>query len=102
MSPVMGATYPDLYAAVGIHSGLSYRSANDVTSAFAAMRGDPGLQRRENAELVPTSDHIHRVRTIIFHGDADQIVHPSNAAMIIEAQAKTGDTVERAKVRSWR
>jgi hypothetical protein len=38
------------------------------------------------------------VRTIVFHGDADQIVHPSNAAKIIEA--KTGDTVERAKVRS--
>ena len=100
MADVMGATYPDLYAGVGVHSGLPYRSATDVASAFAAMRGDPGLQRRQRNPR-PNSDHALRVRTIVFHGDADQIVHPSNAAMIIEAQAKTGDTVERAKVRLY-
>ena len=97
MAGVMGATYPEVYAAVGVHSGLSYRSATDVASAFSAMRGDPGLQRRQR-KTGPRSDHALRVRTIVFHGDADQIVHPSNAAKIIEA--KTGDTVERAKVRS--
>jgi poly(hydroxyalkanoate) depolymerase family esterase len=97
MAGVMGATYPEVYAAVGVHSGLPYRSATDVASAFSAMRGDPGLQRRQR-KTGPRSDHALGVRTIIFHGDADQIVHPSNAAKIIEA--KTGDTVERTKVRS--
>jgi poly(hydroxyalkanoate) depolymerase family esterase len=97
MAGVMGATYPEVYAAVGVHSGLPYRSATDVASAFSAMRGDPGLQRRQR-KTGPSSDHALRVPTIVFHGDADQIVHPSNAAKIIEA--KTGDTVERAKVRS--
>jgi poly(hydroxyalkanoate) depolymerase family esterase len=97
MAGVMGATYPEVYAAVGVHSGLPYRSATDVASAFSAMRGDPELQRRQQ-KTDPRSDHALRVRTIVFHGDADQIVHPSNAAKIIAA--KTGDTVERTKVRS--
>jgi poly(hydroxyalkanoate) depolymerase family esterase len=97
MAGVMGATYPEVYAAVGVHSGLPYRSATDVASAFSAMRGDPGLQRRQR-KAGPRSDRALRVRTIVFHGDADQIVHPSNAAKIIEA--KTGDTVERAKLGS--
>jgi poly(hydroxyalkanoate) depolymerase family esterase len=96
MAAVMGATYPEIYAAVGVHSGLPYRSATDVASAFAAMRGDPGQQRRQR-KTRPTSDHASRVRTIVFHGDADHIVHPSNAGNIVEAQAKTGDSVESAK-----
>jgi poly(hydroxyalkanoate) depolymerase family esterase len=99
MAAVMGATYPEVYAAVGVHSGLPYRSAIDITSAFAAMGGNAELQRRQRKSH-PNSDHAPRVRTIVFHGDADHIVHPSNAATIIEAQAKTDDSVERAKARS--
>jgi len=93
MAAVMGATYPEIYAAVGVHSGLPYRSAADIASAFAAMRGDPELKRR----LKPRpggADNAPRIRTIVFHGDADQIVHPSNAAKTIEAQAKVGDSME--------
>lgn len=77
MAAVMAATYPDKFAGVGIHSGLPYGAANDVMSAFAAMRGDIGLAKTECApSLVPT---------IVFHGDADQTVHPVNADHIIDA-----------------
>jgi poly(hydroxyalkanoate) depolymerase family esterase len=89
MAAVMAATYPDIYAAVGIHSGLLHKSANDVVSAFAAMRGEPGIGGR--------AEEISRIPMIIFHGDADRTVHPSNAEKIIEAHVGIGDVVEQVK-----
>jgi len=98
MAAVMGATYPDLYAAVGVHSGLPYRSAADLPSAFAAMRGDAGPRGRRSRMSRSAADDGPRIRTIVFHGDADNIVHPSNAANIVEA-AKEGESIERAEAR---
>jgi poly(hydroxyalkanoate) depolymerase family esterase len=101
MAAVMGETYPEVYAAIGVHSGLAYRSATDVASAFAAMRGNPGMRAaRGQRKPRPAADHDRRMRTIVFHGDADRIVHPSNASRIIETREKPDDKVERAKARS--
>jgi poly(hydroxyalkanoate) depolymerase family esterase len=79
---IMGATYPDLYAAVGIHSGLACGAARDVPGAFAAMRNGAALARgvSQNARLVPT---------IVFHGDRDTTVSPVNGDQVI-TQATAG------------
>jgi poly(hydroxyalkanoate) depolymerase family esterase len=98
MAAVMGATYPDLYAAVGVHSGLPYRSAADLPSAFAAMRGDAGSRGLRARKSRSAANGDPRIRTIVFHGDADNIVHPSNAANIVEA--KEGESIERAEART--
>jgi len=82
MAAVMGETYPDLYAGVGIHSGLAYGSANDVLSAFAAMRGETGTARQTKPA---SKDTRLAVRTIVFQGSADATVHPSNAERIVAA-----------------
>ena len=97
MAAVMGATHPDLYAAVGVHSGLPYRSAADLPSAFAAMRGHAGQRGGESRKWHGTGDVSLPIRTIVFHGDADNIVHPSNAASMVKAESS--ESVERAEVR---
>lgn len=98
MAAVMAATYPELYAAIGVHSGLPYESATDLPSAFAAMRGNAGPLRGRRARKRGAVD-APRVRTIVFHGDADTIVHPSNAAGIVGA-FKLGERIERADTSS--
>ena len=97
MAAVMGATYPDLYAAIGVHSGLPYRSAADLPSAFAAMRGHAGQRGRHSKKSRGTGDGRRPIRTIVFHGDADNIVHPSNATLV-EAK-RTSESVEHVEVR---
>ncbi len=68
----VAANYPDLYAAVGVHSGLPAGAARDLPSAFAAMRQGAG----------ETSRVTRSVPTIVFHGDQDPIVHPRNGEAI--------------------
>jgi poly(hydroxyalkanoate) depolymerase family esterase len=87
MAAIMSATYPELYAATGIHSGLAFGSANDMASAFAAMKGAPVLAQRKSRAKSANG----RVRTIVFHGASDQMVHPSNAEVIL-AGARAGLT----------
>jgi poly(hydroxyalkanoate) depolymerase family esterase len=92
MAAIMAKTYPELYAAVGIHSGLPYASARDAVSAIAVMRGQRG-----DAALLPT------VPTIVFHGDRDTTVHPRNGEYgTAEAQLKseTGEVGGRAYTRT--
>jgi poly(hydroxyalkanoate) depolymerase family esterase len=67
MATIMGTLYPDLYAAVGVHSGLPFASAHDLASALAAMKGD-FKRRGEPGKTFPI---------IVFHGDRDTTVHPS-------------------------
>lgn len=82
---IMAQAYPDLYAAVGVHSGLACRAAHDVPSAFAAMRqGAPASQSSGRAGAAGGNQLI--VPTIVFHADRDGTVHPRNADQVI-AQA---------------
>ena len=67
MAAVMGEAYPELYAAIGVHSGLPYGSARDVVT-FAAMRAEQGGHH----PLPRLAAGGQAVRTIVFHGTADR------------------------------
>ena len=78
MAEVLAATYPDVFAAAGIHSGLPYGAAADLISAFGAMKG-------HGARAIPrTLEDGPEVRKIVFHGDADTTVHASNGRTILD------------------
>jgi poly(hydroxyalkanoate) depolymerase family esterase len=83
---IMGATYNDLYAAVGIHSGLACGAATDMPSAFAAMRQGGGPGHKAISGGGPP------VPTIVFHGDRDMTVHPNNGDQILEQSVRTTST----------
>jgi len=92
---IMGATYNDLYAAVGIHSGLAYGAANDMPSAFAAMRQGGGPGRKLISSNGPP------VPAIIFHGDRDTTVHPNNGGQVLQqalGTTSTKKTVHRGQI----
>lgn len=87
MAVILGETYPDVFGAIGAHSGLPFGAAKDVTSAFAAMAG--------NALSDPSRPHDRPhdgpyIRTIVFHGTADATVHPSNGDAIARQALDVG------------
>ena len=79
---IMGATYNDLYAAIGIHSGLACGAATDLPSALVAMR-------QGGSDPKGVSGDRPAVPTIVFHGDRDTTVHPNNGGQILEQSVRT-------------
>jgi len=73
MAVIVGTLYPDVFAAVGVHSGLPFASARDLPSALNAMKLGARLPQAGNGTLP----------IIVFHGDRDTTVHPSNGDAVI-------------------
>jgi poly(hydroxyalkanoate) depolymerase family esterase len=84
MAAIMGQAYPDLFAAVGIHSGLAVGAASDVASAFAAMNTGASASKY-HANHIPVARPI-----IVFQGDSDTTVHPKNAPQVLSQFAGDG------------
>ncbi len=76
---VLGETYTDVYAAVGVHSGLACGAARDMTSAFRAMGGHGPATKHQKKNR----NELKILPTIVFHGDRDATVHPRNGAEVI-------------------
>lgn len=98
MAAILADVYPDVFSAAGIHSGLARGAARDARSAVAAMRrgGAP------EGAAPPVIPRARPVRRIVFQGDADSTVHPSNAALIVAAAVGPDATPGKISKRSVR
>jgi poly(hydroxyalkanoate) depolymerase family esterase len=93
MAAILGREYPDLYAAVGVHSGLPPGAAHDVASAFATMKG--GIASAHSPAPGAMPDGV-RVPVIVFHGDRDTTVHPDNGEKVLGNRGGDGSVrIER-------
>jgi poly(hydroxyalkanoate) depolymerase family esterase len=95
MAAILGANHPELFAAVGIHSGVPAGAAHDLPSGMAAMRGKASASKGGTTTPGPA------VPTIVFHGDQDKVVHPSNGERVADAArrgATAGGSVEEGRV----
>lgn len=77
MAALAGKLYPEVFAAVGVHSGLAPGAARDVPSAFTAMRAGPGRSAAVDAIGLPV---------IVFQGSGDKTVSPVNANVIAQEE----------------
>ncbi|MBT2788935.1 MULTISPECIES: PHB depolymerase family esterase [unclassified Halomonas] len=99
MATTLAMTYPDLFAAVGVHSGLPHGVAKSLPDALGAMQGGTGPLGGGNQ--AQGAGWASNVPAIIFHGDRDTTVHPSNADRVAaqySTSRQAGATVEKGKV----
>lgn len=92
MAGTLGATYPDVFAAVGIHSGLEYKAASNLLRALAAQQvGGPDPDRQGLLAHQSAGAAARILPVIVFHGDADATVRPVNGDQALSQWAQTND-----------
>lgn len=96
MAAILSTEYPDLFAAAAIHSGLPAGAAGNVPDALSAMRS--GRSKRQAVEDLRGDGRV--VPTIVFHGDADTTVHPSNGEAVAQSVLARSAVATRVASRS--
>jgi len=93
MAVILGATYPDLFAAIGVHSGIAYKSGTNLQEGLAALaRGGADANRQGQLAYQAVGGKMRRpVRVIVFQGLKDGAVAPVNADQVVTQWAQTND-----------
>ncbi len=90
MAVIMGATYPDVFAAIGVHSGLEYQAATSQTSATNALsQGGPNPTQQGQAAYNAMGSYARVVPTIVFQGTSDYTVYPLNGDQVVQQWMQT-------------
>jgi poly(hydroxyalkanoate) depolymerase family esterase len=90
MAVILGATYPDIFAAIGVHSGVEYQAVTNIIGGLKVMFGggpDPVKQGRRAYEAM--GSYMRMMPTIVFQGTGDKIVHPINGDQVVQQWMQT-------------
>jgi poly(hydroxyalkanoate) depolymerase family esterase len=94
MSVIMGVTYPDVFAAIGVASGLEYKAATSMTDAFTVMSsGGPNPDTQGTTAANAMGSYKRTVPVIVFHGSSDYTVATVNGNQVVQQWAQTDDIV---------
>ncbi|MEM8933076.1 MAG: PHB depolymerase family esterase [Acidobacteriota bacterium] len=92
MAVILGATYPDVFVAIGVHSGLEYKAATSASSAFSAMfSGGPPAGPQGDAAYAAMGSRARVVPTMVIHGTSDFTVVTANGDLVLSQWAQTND-----------
>ncbi len=79
----LALTYPDIFAAIGVCSGVPYRAATNLSGAFGIMRRGVSATRNQSQHALDAMGSFKRtIPMILFHGNADRVVAPINARQL--------------------
>ncbi len=95
MSAIVGALYPEVFAAVGVHSGVPYAGASTAACALKAL-ADGGFAAEPRAAVAyHAQGPRHRVMPVmVVHGSEDRIAAPVNGRLLIEQFAQLNDLAD--------
>lgn len=92
MSVVLGVTYPDVFAAIGVSAGLEYKAGDNTATALLAQQvGGPDPETQGNLAYNAMGAYKRVVPVIVFHGSMDATVQKVNADQVISQWAQTND-----------
>lgn len=96
MAVIMGATYPDVFAAIGVCSGVPYKASTHLPGSLLVMaRGVSDVTRQGQAAFAAMGDYRRIMPVIVFHGTHDHIVHPRNGDQVLEQWYYTNRLVQQ-------
>lgn len=94
MAVILGTVYPDVFAAIGVHSGIGFAAAGNTRCALKVMGGEPELSE-SRGRLAYLHQSVHRiVPTMIIHGREDTIVDPGHADALVRETAQKNDFID--------
>ncbi len=90
MSVILGATYPDIFAAIGVHSGFEYQAATSQNKVLrVSRRGGPDPVLQGQAAYAAMGRFVRVIPTIVFHGTGDLIINPINGDQVVQQWMET-------------